>query len=300
MLVVSAVTFGLVNVAPGGPASMMHMETTAAEREAIVKQLHLDRPVYVRYAIWLAQALRGDFGASLNSRQPVMPLIRERLANTAQLGLSALVLAIAVGVPLGVVSALRRDTWVDHAATVVSTLGMSVPDFWLGILLIMLFSVSLHVLPPSGMATIGEPFSLADRIDHLAMPASVLTLVVLPNIVRFARSSLVEVLSQDYIRTAHAKGVPARAVVSRHALRNALIPVVTILGLLVPALLGGSAIVESVFGWPGMGRLAVEASMNRDYTMIMGVTVVAAAVVVATNLVVDLAYSALDPRIRYD
>lgn len=298
--IVTAVTFFLVNAAPGGPAALIRMETTVAQREALTRQLHLDQPIYERYLLWLGAALRGDFGVSLNSREPVMPMIRQRLAHTLVLAVSSLVLSIAVGIPLGIVSALRRNTWVDHVATVVSTLGMSVPDFWLGILLIMLMSVSLHALPPSGMYTIGGTFSIGDRLGHLAMPAVVLLLVVLPNIVRFARSAMTEVLDQDYIRTAYAKGLPGRVVVTRHALRNALIPVITMLGLLIPALLGGSVIVESVFGWPGMGRLAVDASMNRDYTMIMGVTVVAALVVVGTNLLVDITYSFLDPRIRYE
>lgn len=296
---ITLVTFLLVNVAPGGPGVVMRMETTAEQREALIRQLGLDQPLHIRYINWLAQAARGDFGVSMNSREPVLPLVLERLGNTAVLAAATLTLSLVVGLALGIVAALRRNSWVDHLATALSTLGVSVPDFWFGILLIMLLSVRWNLLPSGGMATVGADFSLTDRLRHLIMPAFVLTLVILPNIVRFMRSSLLEVLHQDFIRTARAKGAAPARVVLRHALRNALIPVLTMLGLLVPALLGGSVIAESVFAWPGMGRLAVEAAMGRDYPVIMAVTVVAGVVVVITNLVVDLAYSIVDPRIRH-
>ncbi|ADU50801.1 binding-protein-dependent transport systems inner membrane component [Thermaerobacter marianensis DSM 12885] len=297
--VITVVTFLLVNVAPGGPGAVLRMETTAEQREALIRQLGLDQPLPARYARWLGGALRGDFGLSMNSREPVMPLVLERLGNTAVLAAATLVLSLAVGLALGVAAALRRGTWIDHAATLISTLGVSVPDFWFGILLIMALSVQWNLLPSGGMATVGAGFSLADRLQHLVMPAFVLMLVILPNILRFVRSSLLEVLHQDFIRTARAKGAGPARVVLVHALRNALIPVLTMLGLLIPALLGGSVIAESVFAWPGMGRLAVEAAMGRDYPVIMAVTVVAGVVVVVTNLVVDLAYSLVDPRIRH-
>lgn len=300
LLLVSMITFFLVNIAPGGPKAMMRMETTAEQRAALAEQLDLNEPLHVRYLSWLRDAINGDFGLSLNSREPVRPLILERLQNTALLAFTALGLSILVGIPLGIYSAIRRNSWFDHAATLFSTLGMSIPDFWFGIVLIMFFAVKWRLLPTSGMATIGAPFSLEDRLLHLIMPAVVLMLVILPNIVRFARSSMLEVLGQDFIRTARAKGASPFQVIFRHAVRNALIPVVTMIGLLVPTLLGGSVIAESVFSWPGMGRLAVEASMSRDYTMIMGVTMVAGVLVVVTNLIVDLTYSILDPRIRHE
>lgn len=297
--VITVVTFLVINVAPGGPGAVMRMETTAEQREALIRQLGLDQPLHLRYVQWLAAAARGDFGVSMNSREPVLPLVLERLGNTAVLAAATLALSLVAGLALGIAAALRRNSWIDHAATLVSTLGVSVPDFWFGILLIMLLSVRWNLLPSGGMATVGEGFSLADRLRHLIMPAFVLMLVILPNIVRFMRSSLLEVLHQDFIRTARAKGAGPWRVVMRHALRNALIPVLTMLGLLVPALLGGSVIAESVFAWPGMGRLAVEAAMGRDYPVIMAVTVVAGVVVVLTNLAVDLAYSIVDPRIRH-
>lgn len=300
LLLVSAITFFLINLAPGGPGAMMKMDQSAEQREAIAKDLGLDRPVMVRYGQWLSGFLRGDLGLSTNSRQPVAPMIRQRLSNTAVLAVTALSLTIVLGVPLGIVSAVRRGSWVDHLGNLLATFGLSVPGFWFGILLIILFSVILRWLPTSGIFTPGKETDLADRLKHLIMPATVLTLTILPNIVRFARSAMLETLGTDYVRTARAKGASQFRIIYKHGLRNALIPIVTMIGLLVPALLGGSVVAESVFAWPGMGRLAVESSLNRDYTMIMGVTMVAGIVVTSTNLVLDLIYTVLDPRIRYE
>jgi len=299
LLLISAITFFLINLAPGGPGAMMRMDQTQEQRDALVKQLGLDRPVSVRYLDWLGHALRGDLGVSLNSRQPVIDLIAQHLPNTISLAGVALLASILIGLPLGVVAALRRGSVLDHLINLLATLGISVPGFWLGILLIMVFSVSLHLLPSSGVAAPGNEADLADRLRHLVMPALVLIIAILPNILRFTRSALLETMGSDYVRTARAKGASPRRVTYRHALRTALVPVVTMIGLLIPALLGGSVVVESVFAWPGMGRLAVESSLNRDYTLIMGVTMVAGIVVIATNLVLDATYSALEPKIRY-
>ncbi|MBA2371502.1 MAG: ABC transporter permease, partial [Chloroflexi bacterium] len=205
--------------------------------------------------------------------------------------------SIALGIPLGVVSALRRNRFVDHAVGLFSVLGLSVPAFWLGIVLILIFSVELRLLPSAGMVTVGED-SLADRLAHLAMPSVVLATTILPSVVRFTRSSLLEVLGQDYVRTAVAKGLAPIVVTYVHALRNALIPVVSVIGTLLPRLLGGAVVTEAVFGWPGMGRLALEAANGRDYPLIMGITMVVALVAILTSLVVDLAYTWLDPRVR--
>jgi len=199
---------------------------------------------------------------------------------------------------MGVAAALRRNSPPDFVVAMVSVMGVSVPAFWLGIILILAFSVSLRVLPSSGIASSGNEGDLGDRLQHLVMPALVLSTTVLPYVVRFTRSALLEVLHQDYVRTATAKGLSHVRVVYGHALRNALVPVVSIVGTLVPRLVGGSVVTEAVFGWPGMGRLAVEAANGRDYPLIVGITVIVAAVVVSSSLVVDLAYSWLDPRIR--
>src|SRR5437879_614254 len=298
LVLVSAITFLLVNLAPGGPSSLMRMDATPEQREALSRRFGLDQPVPVRYIQWLGGALHGDLGISLSSNEPVAFRIGQRLPNTLLLAGTALVVSILLGIPMGVVAALRRNSLPDFVVATVSVLGVSVPAFWLGIILILAFSVSLRVLPSSGLATSGDEGGLGDRLQHLVMPALVLSTTVLPYVVRFTRSALLEVLHQDYVRTATAKGLSRARVVYAHALRNALVPVVSIVGTLVPRLVGGSVVTEAVFGWPGMGRLAVEAANGRDYPLIVGITVIVAAVVVSSSLVVDLAYTWLDPRTR--
>jgi peptide/nickel transport system permease protein len=298
LLLVSAVTFLLVNLAPGGPGALMRMDVTAEQREALTRRLGLDQPLPVRYAQWLAGAIRADFGISLSSNEPVAQRIGQRLPNTLLLALSALAGSILIGIPLGVLAALRRNSLPDFLVALVSVVGVSVPAFWLGIILILVLSVNLQWLPSSGLATTGSETDVIDRLKHLLMPALVLSTTVLPYVVRFTRSALLDVLHQDYVRTATAKGLARMRVVYGHALRNALVPVVSVIGTLVPRLVGGAVVTEAVFGWPGMGRLAVEAANGRDYPLIVAITVVIGAVVVLSSLVVDLAYTWLDPRIR--
>src|SRR5712691_12204650 len=298
LVLVSAITFLLVNLAPGGPAALMRMDVTPEQRDALTRRFGLDQPVPVRYLQWLGGALHGDLDVSLSSDEPVAFRIAQRLPNTLLLAGTALIVSIVIGIPLGVVAALRRNRPPDFAVAVVSVMGVSVPAFWLGIILILAFSVSLRVLPSSGIASSGDEGDLVDRLQHLIMPALVLSTTVLPYVVRFTRSALLDVLHQDYVRTATAKGLSRARVVYAHALRNALVPVVSIVGTLVPRLFGGSVVTEAVFGWPGMGRLAVEAANGRDYPLIVGITVIVATVVVLSSLVVDLAYTWLDPRIR--
>lgn len=300
LLMISLVTFFLINLAPGGPSAAARFETTAEERAALSKKLGLDLPVTTRYAVWASDVVRGDFGDTLNGGEPIAPILQQRLWNTAQLSLAALVLSVVIGVPLGILSALRRNSFIDHLMNGVTTMGMSIPDFWTGIMAILLFSVTWKVLPSSGMYDTSAGFSVVGWLRHMILPASVLAFVMLPNLVRFTRSSLLEVLSTDYLRTARAKGVKEKSVILKHALRNALVPIVAMVGLILPALLSGSVIVESVFGLPGMGRFAVDAALGRDYNAIMAVTMVAGAVVIMTNLLVDMTYSLIDPRIRND
>src|ERR1700704_4734523 len=290
LFLVSAITFLLVNLAPGGPSSLMRMDATPEQREALAHRLGLDQPVPVRYIQWLAGAVRGDLGTSMTSNEPVAMRIAQRLPNTLLLAGTAQVVSVVVGIPMGVYAALRRNKLPDFVVAVFSVLGVSVPAFWLGIILILVFSVNLNLLPSSGVATTGSEASLVDRVQHLVMPALVLSTTVLPYVVRFTRSALLEVLQQDYVRTASAKGLSRLRVVYVHALRNALVPVVSIIGTLVPRLFGGSVVTEAVFGWPGMVRLAVEAANGRDYPLIVGITVSVAVLVVVSSLAVDLAY----------
>ena len=299
LILVSAITFLLVNLAPGGPSSLMRMDATPEQRQALATRLGLDQPIPVRYVQWLGGALHGDLGTSLSTSEPVTLRIQQRLPNTLVLALTALAASIVLGIPLGMLAALRRNSVPDFVVAVVSVVGLSVPAFWLGIVLILLLSVEFNLLPSSGVATTGSEGDLVDRVRHLLMPGVVLSTTVLPYVVRFTRSAMLEVLGQEYVRTATAKGLSRLRVVYGHALRNALVPVVSIIGTLVPRLVGGSVVTEAVFGWPGMGRLAVEAANGRDYPLIVGITVVVSAIVVGTSFVVDLAYTWLDPRIRF-
>lgn len=295
---ITVAMFALLSAAPGGPAAIMNMSSTASSRQALEKVYRLNDPAPVRYVRWLDSALHGNLGTSYDFGQPVSDVIRQRLPNTAILALSAILLSVLVGVPLGCLAALRRGSWIDATISAGATLGLSVPDFWLGTVLIIVLAVTLHWLPASGMGG-GGGNDTGGLLLHLIMPACVLAIVFVPNLVRFTRSSMLNVLGADYIRTAHAKGLRRSKVFVKHAFRNALIPVLSLIGLLTAALLGGSAIVESVFAWPGIGRLTVQAATNRDYPMIMGVTLLVSAIVIATNIITDLLYAYLDPRVHY-
>ncbi len=298
LFIVSVVTFALIHKAPGGPALLADPGLSREEVQRISANLGLNDPLPVQYARWLGHLLRGDLGRSYSNVVPVTALIRSRLPNTITLTLSALAIAVVVALPLGIVSALRRHSWIDHLATLLSVIGVSIPVFWFGIILIIVFAVQLKVLPAGDMYTPGAASSLVDRLKHLILPAIVLSSFNLAELTRYMRSSMIGVLGEDYIRTARAKGLSGRIVVGRHALKNALIPVITILGILVPRAVGGAAITETVFSWPGMGRLAVEGATTRDYPVVMGVTLTVAAIVIASSLVTDLLYAYLDPRIR--
>lgn len=296
--IVSITTFTLIHAAPGGPSLLSNPELSRDDIAQMREQLGLNDPLPVQYGRWLGNVLRGNMGASYNSVEPVVGLIRDRLPNTLLLTGGALALSIAVALPLGVLSATRRNTRFDRMVAGVSFFGVSIPVFWLGIMLIILFSGQLRWLPAGGMASLGEPFSLVDRLKHLALPTLVLATANLAELTRYTRSSMITVLGEDYVRTAHAKGLSRRKVVVRHALRAALIPVVTVIGVLLPRAVSGAAITETVFSWPGMGRLAVEAATTRDYPVVMGTTLTVAVVVIFSSLLTDLAYGYLDPRVR--
>lgn len=298
MLFVTIITFFLVNLAPGGPAILMRMDMTAVQRDALTARLDLDRPVAERYLLWLAGAVRGDLGSSVNDNRPVSDIIAQRLPVTLNLTFWSLLVAVVIGIPLGVAAAVHRNGPIDYAASIISVLGLAIPSFWLAILMILLFSVSLGWLPSSGMRTVGVGFDVMDRARYMIMPVTVLATSTLPFIVRYTRSSMLGVIAEDFVRTARAKGLRERSVQFIHAFRNALIPVVTQIGLLVARLIGGAVVTETIFGWSGMGRLAVEASNGRDFTVVMGLTVVIAAVIIVVNLIVDVTYGLIDPRIR--
>jgi peptide/nickel transport system permease protein len=298
LLVVSIVTFVLIHSAPGGPAILLQGDLTQEQIRERLTDLGLNDPLPVQYARWLGNLFQGQLGRSLSQGVPVGTLILERLPATLLLSGAALLLTLAIGLPLGVLSAVKRNGLVDMLVTGFAFFGMSVPVFWLGILLILLFSVQLGMLPSAGMYSLDQPFSLGDRLRYLVMPTVVLATANMAQITRYTSSSVVAVLAEDYVRTAHAKGLASRVVLTRHALRAALIPVITIVGVMLPRLVTGTAITEAIFAWPGMGRLAVDAAVQRDYPLVMGITLMVSAVVIASNLVVDMVYGWADPRIR--
>ena len=298
LVFVSMLTFVLIHAAPGGPAILLAPEMTGQQIQQAEKSLGLDEPLPVQYVRWLGNVARGHLGESFGAGLPVTQLIADRLPATLELVGTGLVLSVAAGVAIGIVSAVHRYSIVDHLSTGIAFFGMSVPVFWFGLMLIIVFSTTLHILPSAGAYTLGSATSVGDRLAHLTLPAIVLAMANLAQITRYTRSSMLEVLNADFLRTARAKGVSGRAVVYHHALRNALIPIVTVIALAIPRLVGGVAITESVFTWPGMGQLAVDSALQRDYPMIMGITLMVSIVVVATNFLTDLSYLLLDPRVE--
>lgn len=300
LIVVSVVMFVVIRLAPGGPAVLLQQDITKEMAESMSKELGLDRPIYVQYIDWASNLLKGNLGQSLSLKRPVAELIKARMGATLWLAGSAMLLAVVIAIPLGVLSAVRRYSIFDYLATGIAFFGVSIPVFWFGLMLIIIFSVTLHWLPSGGMYTIGKDFSLIDRLRYVIMPAIVLSSASMAQLARYTRSSMLSVLREDFIRTARAKGLAERLVLYKHALRNAMIPVVTMLGVIVPRLVSGAAITESIFSWPGMGRLAVDAAFQRDYPLIMALTLLVSAIVILAGQLVDLIYVFIDPRIKYD
>lgn len=298
LLAISILLFGLIQIAPGDPVSLLVPEGDLDPelRQRLIHAMGLDKPVHEQYLIWLGNWVRGDWGYSFSQGAPVREVIMAAIPVTLELQGLAILVALIVSIPVGVISAVKHYSLIDHAATVFSLLGISFPNFWLGLTLMMIFAVRLGWLPSTGM---GEDLPLLSRWRFFVMPVFVLAAAQLASFTRFTRSSMLEVLSQNYITTARAKGLSDGSMLVRHAIKNALIPVVTIVGLALVRLLGGSVIVESIFGWPGIGRLALRAVFNRDAMLIMGITMITAGMVMILNLLVDLSYVFLDPRISF-
>lgn len=296
---VSMLTFFLIHSAPGGPAVLLAPDMTKEQIQQARKELGLDDPMPVQYARWAGHVVRGSMGTSYSQGLPVTELLVRRLPETLELVLTGLALAAIAGVVIGIVSARKQYSLIDKLSTGFCFFGMSVPVFWLGLMLIIFFSITLKILPSAGSYTLGVPASFQDRLAHLILPAVVLATANLALIARYTRSSMLEVLNADYLRTARAKGVKESVVMNRHALRNALIPIVTVVALMVPRLVSGVAITESVFAWPGMGSLAVDSAVQRDYPVVMGITLMVSVLVVITNFITDLSYLFLDPRVKF-
>lgn len=299
LLLASVGIWAMVYAIPGGPVGMILGENATPEQIAALRaELGLDRPVIVQYWAWLTNALAGDLGVSLHSRQPVVSLIGERLPATIQLGLAATVVGLLIGIPVAVASALMPGSWLDRALSGWSALALGVPTFWLGILLILLFAVHLRWLPSaSGYVPFWE--SPIDMLRNILLPALTLGIYVSGIFARFLRASLVAELRADYVRTARSKGLPERDVIGRHVMRNAMLPFVTIVGLMMANFIGGTVVTEAVFTYPGLGRLLIAAISTRDYPLIQGCILVILVIYILINVMVDVLYAYIDPRIEY-
>jgi peptide/nickel transport system permease protein len=332
LFIISIVLFGLVNLAPGGPLaglSRSRSRKSEEQTEMLKRQFGLDKPLPVRYVIWLVGndwmtldldndgvaetrgerqgILRGDFGFSYRTREPVLNEIAQRLPNTMYLMIATLLVVAAIAIPIGVISAVRQYSVFDILVTTLAFVGQAIPEFWLGLILLLVFYATLDnpftgepLLPPGGMQTLGAGFSVWDRLQHLILPVTMGAVGWVAWYSRFLRSSMLDVIHQDYVRTARAKGLTERKVMYGHALKNAAIPLVTIFALDLPYIFAGSLYVELIFSWPGMGRLFYQSALKRDYPILMAILIISAALVLIFNLLADIAYGYLDPRVRYD
>lgn len=315
---VSIVVFALIRFIPGDPVIVMLGERARPDDIARVRtELGFDRPIYVQYLEWMGRILHGDLGKSIINRTEVMVELRVRLAATLELVIFGLLIGLIVGVSIGIISALRRGSWIDLSATVGALLGVSMPIYWLALIAIYALAVNRQIFPPSARidATMkvdrvtgfmlidtllmGNWKLFSNAVWHLILPAVILSTTVMPILARLTRASMLEVMRQDYVRTAEAKGLNKRVVVIRHALKNALLPIVTVIGLQLGGLLGGALLTETIFSWPGMGQWTYRAILSRDYPIVQGAVLVSATIYVVVNLLVDISYAYLDPRIRF-
>lgn len=299
LLLVSVVSFGLIHAAPGGPVTMFIKPNQSPEMVKVqMHNLGLDRPVPVQYWEWLTRMAKGDFGTTFKANRPVGELVWPALKNTITLMATSWGITLLIAIPWGIYNSTRQYGLSDNIAAAIGYAGFAMPAFWFGILLQEFFSLKLNWLPLSSMYDMGHQGEFLNLLTHMVLPVATLVIINLAGYLKYSRASMLEVLGQDYVRTARAKGVPERKVVFRHALRNAMIPIVTILGMDLPMLVVGAALTETVFNWPGMGRLFVDMAMAREYSVLMALTMITAFVVILGNLLADLIYAAVDPRVR--
>ncbi|WP_276355026.1 ABC transporter permease [Cohnella caldifontis] len=300
LLGITVINFILMKLAPGNPVDMLIDPNTPPELlQAKKAMLGLNSPPAVQYGKWLLGLLHGHLGYSFSSYAPVADLIAQRIGPTLLLAFASLFGGMLIALPLGIAGAVRRNTALDHALTGLSFVGISLPPFFLGLGLIYWFSLKTKLLPTGGMHTLGGEGGLGDALYHLVLPASVLAAAIVGKKIRYIRASMLDVLEKEYLRTARAKGVRESLVIGKHALRNALLPILTVFGAEIPVLLGGSILVEQIFQWPGIGQLALQSILSRDYPTLMALNLVAAIVVLASNLLTDALYTMADPRIQY-
>lgn len=300
---ITLIVFLIASAMPGDAVMAMISPEVPVTEDLIQMrkgQLGLDQPLPIQYLRWMGRLAQGSLGFSFQTGEPVSKVIMDRVPATLELMALALLFAIVIGISLGVISALKQYSLFDYSFTLLGFTGISIPDFFFGMILIYIFALRLKVLPTSGISTAGEEFSLADNLRHVALPVLALALLRMSTFMRYTRSSMLEVVNNDFVRTARAKGVSEWLVTMRHILRNALIPIITIIGITLPALFAGSIIIETIFQWPGIGLMFIGAVTNRDSPVIMGFVLISAVIVLVSNLLTDIAYSWADPRIRYD
>lgn len=309
LLAVSVLVFTLLQASPGSPLAQLERDPsiTQADIARLMEERGYNDPWLVQYGRWLSGAVRGDFGASLQTGRPALTEVLTRVPNTLVLVGTAFVVTLLLAIPVGVLSAVRQYSLFDHIVTTLTFMGQSVPIFWLGLLLIMVFYLGLSnpftggpLFPAGGMYTLGQEDVISNRIWHLVLPVVMLSSTWVAWYTRFLRASMLDVLALDYVRTAHAKGAAPRTVTFRHALRNAAMPLITLIGLDLPLLFSGALFTETIFSWPGMGRLFYQSALRRDYTVLMVIIVFTSVLIIIANLLADLAYAAVDPRITYD
>ncbi len=301
LLGITVIAFAILKVTPGGPlaAYEANPDFSFADQQRLEHALGLDQPVPVQYVQWLIRFFAGDWGYSFATSQPVLAMIGQRLPNTLWLMTTVYLVTLLIALPIGVLTAVKQYSWFDHIATGATFAAFSMPTFWLGLLLIVTFGLTFRLLPLGGMLAPGAPFTIGDLARHLILPVATVSLVQVGVYVRFLRASMLETTSQDYMRTARSKGLREGVVISRHALKNAAIPFVTVAALDLPELFGGALVTEQIFGWPGMGRLFYDSALRSDYPVLMGILVIGSTVVIVANLLADVVYGMLDPRIRY-
>jgi peptide/nickel transport system permease protein len=300
LVLVSMIGFAVLHLAPGGPLAQFAMSPgmSVAQMQKIAHQMGLDQPLPIQYGVWAGHIIGGDWGRSYRDNQPVLTIIASHLGATLELMVTATLIAVFLGTWVGVLGAVRRYSLADYLATIGAMIALSIPTFWFGLVVIYIFSVRLAWLPAGNIATAGGTGSIGDYAIHLILPSIVLALVTIATWSRYMRASMMEVVSQDYVRTARAKGLSRRRVLIHHALRNALLPMITVAGLQLPTLLSGALVTETVFTWPGMGRLFLDSLGYRDYPMVMGLLMFTAVLVLLGNFIADMLYLVADPRIR--
>lgn len=301
LLGISVVSFAILRAVPGGPLSAYENNpyVTDEDLERLARAFGLDRPLHEQYLVWLGKFVTLDWGYSYAAHLPVLQMIGERLVATAYLMLTAYVVTLLIAIPVGMLTAYRQYSWFDNLVTGGTFVGLSMPTFWWGLLLIIILGLQLRFFPLGGISTPGTPFNVVDRLHHLVLPVATLSLVNIGQYTRYLRASMLETLHHDYVRTARAKGLGERVVLARHAFKNASIPLVTVAALDLPDLFVGALVTEQIFGWPGMGRLFWDAATRSDYPILMGILAVSSALIVLSNLAADVIYGYLDPRIRY-